>query len=229
MKILTLFLFLVHVTFAVTADTTPSEPHISVTGQHKISTVPDILRLSLSLIDIGQDVEEVSQLTRQRTAKLITNLKSLGISKKDITSSHLSIVPHYNWKNREQVYVGTEVSRNVEVILRDLTKYDELLRTILSAKIGRINSTSLESSKEKTLRKQAFQAAVEDAREQAKLLVSNIPEKIGSVYSIDHQSSGPVNVRSRALYRTREATQNSFEPGIIEFSESVKVIYYLSR
>jgi len=214
---------------SVYAGNTPDVPHISVTGQSTIVAVPDRLRLSLNLIDTGKNVEEVSKNIGQRTSILLVNLKSLGIVKKDINSSHLNIVPHYNWQNREQVYVGTEVSRTIEVILRDLGKYDEFIRTLLKAKVGKINSTELESSKESELRKQALQAAIKDARKQAELLVSDIPENIGSVYSIVHQSSVPVSRFSSGRYRASMEKLSSFEPGVIQFSESVAVVYHLSQ
>ena len=214
---------------SVYAGNTPDVPHISVTGQSTIVAVPDRLRLSLNLIDTGKNVEEVSKNIGQRTSILLVNLKSLGIAKKDINSSHLNIVPHYNWQNREQVYVGTEVSRTIEVILRDLGKYDEFIRTLLQAKVGKINSTELESSKESELRKQALQAAIKDARKQAELLVSDIPENIGSVYSIVHQSSMPVSRFSSGRYRASMEKVSSFEPGVIQFSESVAVVYHLSQ
>ena len=228
-KIILSCLFVFFVWPVVHAEPTPSEPHISVNGYHKISAVPDILRLSLSLIETGRDVEEVSQSVSKRTTRLIKELKNLGIDKKDLTSSHLRIVPHYNWQNREQVYVTTEVARDIEVILRDLSQYDEFIRTLLKAKAGRINSTVLESSKEDSLRKKALQAAMANARNKAELLVSDLNVKVGSVYAITHQSHGPVNLNARVLYSAAKQAESSFEPGLIEMSESVSVVYYLSN
>jgi len=212
------------------ADALPSEPHIVVTGQSRQSIVPDILRMSMSITETGRDVELVSEKTEQRAARLISQLKALGINKKDITASHLRVVPHYNWQNREQVYVGTEVSRTIEIILRDLGKYDVFIRTVLESKVGKINNTRLESSKKQEIRKASLQAAVEDARAKAELLVSNIPEKLGSVYSISQQSSGPVIMQqNRMAYRAEASANSSFEPGVIELSESVTVVYYLKK
>jgi uncharacterized protein YggE len=212
------------------ADALPSEPHIVVSGQSRQNVVPDILRMSMSITETGHDVEVVSQKTEQRAAKLISQLKALGINKKDITASHLRVVPHYNWQNREQVYVGTEVSRTIEIILRDLGKYDVFIRTVLESKVGQIHSTRLESSKKLEIRKLSLQAAIEDARAKAELLVSNIPEKLGSIYSISQQSSGPViSQRRRMAYQAVESADTSFEPGVIELSESVTVVYYLKK
>lgn len=212
------------------AGALPSEPHIVVNGQARQTVIPDRLRMNMSITETGRDVEMVSNKTEQRAIHLIAQLKSLGIAKKDISASHLRIVPHYNWQNREQVYVGTEVSRHIEIVLRDLGKYDEFLRTILEARVGQIHSTQMESSSQLEIRKASLQAAIEDARARAELLVSNIPEKLGSVYAISQQSSGPVMRQAGDMpYRAEMKAKTGFEPGVLEFTESVRVVYYLIR
>ncbi len=217
--------------FSVTAfaEALPSAPHIVVTGNYKMKVVPDTLHMSLSIIETGKDVAKVTRLVESRSAKLISSLKALGIDKKDITSSQLRITPHYNWRNKEQVYAGTEVSRQVEIILRELANYNEFLKTLLDIRVGRINNSYLKSTKEKEIRKKALQLAVEDARLKAELLVSNISENLGAVYSINHHSAGQLMQKSRMAYAAQDTAESAFEPGVIEFTESVSVVYYLTR
>ena len=214
---------------SIFAESLPTEPHIVVTGNYKMKVVPDTLHMSLSIIETGKEVAPVSQRVESRSATLITSLKALGINKKDINSSALRITPHYNWRNKEQVYVGTEVSRNIVITLRDLSLYDRLIRTLLEIRVGRINSSRLQSSKEPEFRKQAMQRAVDDARIKAELLLSNISEKLGSVFSINQLSAAQITPHARMSYKASSNTETAFEPGVIEFNESVKVIYYLTR
>ncbi len=224
------FLLLLSISLSLSAESLPSEPHIVVTGNYKMKVVPDTLYMSLSIIETGKDVASVSEQVEMRSAKLITSLKALGINKQDITSTQLRITPHYNWRNKEQVYVGTEVSRNVEITLRELALYDRFIRTLLDISVGRINTSYLKFSKEREVRKKALQRAVDDARLKAELLVSNVAEKLGGVYSISHLSAGQVLSSSRLSYKASDArAESAFEPGVIEFNESVKVIYFLTR
>jgi uncharacterized protein YggE len=223
------FTLLLSISLSISAESLPTEPHIVVTGNYKTKVVPDTLHMSLSIIETGKEVAPVSQRVESRSAKLISSLKALGINKKDINSSALRITPHYNWRNKEQVYVGTEVSRNIEITLRKLALYDRLIRTMLDIRVGRINSSRLQSSKESEIRKQAMQRAVDDARIKAELLLSNITEKLGSVFSISHLTAAQIQPRSRMSYQASNVAETAFEPGVIEFNESVKVIYYLTR
>lgn len=204
----------------------PDQPHVVVSGQAEIKAVPDILRLSLNLTEVGQEVAVASAAVEQRSQQLIDTLKQFGVAKQDITAARLDITPHYNWNNQAQIYAGTEVSRQIDVTLRDLAHYDALIRAIIEAKVARINSTRLESSREQELRSQALQAAIADARQKAELLVASFPEKLGPVYAIT--GSGP-GYRMRDSFVMAESTARAaaFEPGEIALSESVQVVFYL--
>ena len=222
-----LCLFLVAlVSGPVWAEAVPDQPHVVVSGQSEVSAVPDILQISLNLTEVGQEVAVARDLVEQRSQRLIDTLKKHGVEKKDITAASLKITPHYNWSNKAQIYAGTEVSRKIDVILRDLDKYDDLIRAIVATKVARINSTRLESSREKALRQEALQAAIDDARQKAELLVAGFPEKLGPVYAI---SSGGPSYRLHEAYAAAEPMKRAaaFEPGEITLSESVQVVFYL--
>ena len=210
------------------AGTVPDEPHVVVTGSYEVTAVPDILHISLDISEVGREVAEARASVEERSEKLIEALKALKIEKSDINSAALKITPHYNWSNRVQIYVGTEVSRTIEVILRDIGNYDLLIRSIIDAKVARINNSKLKSTKEEDLRAEALRGAVADARGKAKLLVSSFPEKLGAVYSISTVS--PTTGLHRTSYQLAERSgAGAFEPGVITFSETVKAVFYLAH
>lgn len=213
-----------------TAGPLPDEPHVVVSGSHTVEAAPDILRLTLSLIHVDRDVAVARENVDSRSAELIGAVKQLGVKKKDISSTSLSVVPRYNWNNREQIYQGTEVSRRIEIILRDLEKYDELMKAVVGAQVGRIENTVLESSRREELLAQALKGAVADAREKAELLASGIQARLGGVFSVSSTSAQPV-YRGPQMEAFRASAQQAgaFEPGLISFTESVSVVFYLAR
>lgn len=229
MRMLNMTLMLILLTGPVWAGALPDQPHVVVSGQSEVRAVPDILKISLNLTEVGQEVTVARDVVEKRSQKLIDTLKQHGVKTQDIRAASLEIKPHYNWSNKAQIYTGTEVSRKIDVTLRDLGKYNELIKAIVEAKIASINSTRLESSREKTVRHEALQAAIADARQKAELLVAGFPEKLGPVYAIS--SGGPGN-RMRGSYEMADrmvANAAAFEPGTIELSESVQVVFYLVK
>jgi uncharacterized protein YggE len=222
-----LFLFVLFIQPSF-AESLPSVPHIVVTGEHEIRVTPDILTLSLSISETGSEVAKARDSIEMRSKKLIASLETLGIAKEDINSAQLKITPHYNWNNSAQIYVGTEVSRTVEVTLRDLSHYDELIRAIINARVAQIHSSRLSSSNEKKIREEALRGAISDGMEKAEIMVVHLPEQIGPVYSISPQSSNAPFAGAR--YQMAEMSkQSAFEPGTILFKESLQIVFYLVK
>lgn len=220
-----LFVFFIHPSFA---GSLPDAPHIVVTGEYEIRATPDILTISLSISETGLEVAEAKDSIEMRSKKLINSLETLEISKEDINSAQLQITPHYNWNNRAQIYAGTEVSRTVQVTLRDLSHYDDLIRSIIDAGVAQIHSTRLSSSKEKKLREEALRMAIGDGMEKARIMVAHLPEQIGPVFSISPQSSNAPFPGAR--YQMAEMAKGSaFEPGTILFKESLQLVFYLVK
>ncbi|MGL1931054.1 MAG: SIMPL domain-containing protein [Desulfotalea sp.] len=230
MKIFNLILSLVlFASSQVYASSLPDAPHIVVSGFHKFNAVPDTLTMSLEIIEIGRDAKSARKVVEERSTKLIQTVKGMGVNKKDINSSALSMNPKYNWKNQQQIYTGTEVSRRIILILRDLSKYDELIQAVLDSSVARINSTDLSSSKHDELLAKAMRLAVADAQRKASLLVGGLEQKVGPVYSINAASGanfGSRNMQYEAV-EMKSASGSVFEPGEIEFNKSVQVVFYL--
>lgn len=210
------------------AGSLPEAPHIVVTGEHEIRATPDTLTLSLSIAEIGLEVAAARDSVEKRSRELIASLAALDIAKEDIGSAQLQITPHYNWNNSAQIYSGTEVSRQVEVTLRDLSRYDDLIRAIIDARVARIDSTHLSSSHEKELREEALRGAVADGMAKAKIMVAHLPAKVGPIYSISPQSTNLPMLQSRYVMADTIST-SAFQPGSILFKESLQMVFYLEK
>ncbi len=224
-KLFSLFLLFCSIQQAF-AGPVPDVPHIVVTGEYELRTTPDILNLSLSIAETGFEVATARDSVEVRSRELLASLASLGIAGEDISSAQLQITPHYNWNNRAQIYAGTEVSRTIVVTLKDLSRYDQLIRSIIDAGVARIHSTTLSSSQEKTLREEALRGAIDDGRKKAQIMIAHLPERLGPVYAISSQPSRAPHLQAR--YQLAEAGgQSAFEPGTIVFTESVQIVFYL--
>ena len=211
------------------ADAFPDEPHVIVDGSARVVAVPDLLEMSLTISELNLDVAKAVATVEKRSSAFLAVIKSLDVDPKDVSSSELSITPRYNWNNREQTLIGNLVSRKVDLTLRDLTRYHDLIAALIDARIGEVGQTTLKSSKEDELRRELLQKAVADARFKAELLVSDATEGLGSIYSLASQSQGQVY---RGEFRQAAAVQadaGSFEPGSIELREGVRAIFYLTQ
>lgn len=226
-KILSLFLLMA--SGISCADRYPESPYISVDGIYTIQTVPDMLFMSTQISKVDNSIANATRSVERRSAALIDALKELGIKKEDITSSDFHIFPKYQWVNRIRVFQGSEVSRTINVTLRNLSKYGELIQAVIDADVAVVTHTQLLSSREEELRKQALVGAVKNAREKAQLLLSTEDGSVGSVYSITSVGGGPAPVVRLERTANASLSQNAFEPGVIEFRELVNVVFLIRR
>lgn len=222
---LILFIFLAQPSFGASL---PNAPHVVVNGEHEIRVAPDTLTITLAISQTGFEVGEARNSVEQRSKQLITAFETLSIAPEDISSARLRITPHYNWNQKAQIYSGTEVSRTIEVTLRDLHRYDDLIRAIIDAGVAQIHSTRLSSSQEKEYRQEAMRKAITDGMKNGAMMVEHLPETLGPVYSISPRSSaGP---HPQARYEVAAAGRKSaFEPGTIIFKESLQIVFYLEK
>lgn len=209
------------------ASSLPDAPHIITTGSYEFSATPDTLHMSMQIFEVGRDVAKAREVVEERSIQLISTMKSIDIKAADITSASLNISPRFNWNNNQQIYTGTEVSRRIDVTLRDLNQYDALLQAVLATKIVRINNSQLSSSKVDELEAKGLQKAIADAKKRAQLLVQGLPQKVGNVYSISTTNQGPIPMASRYQANDMEMAKSAFEPGRLQISTSVHVVFYL--
>lgn len=149
----------------------PIESHvISVNGEAKITTVPDI-----AAIDLGTTIERSTVAAAQKENTRIMNaltdkLKGFGVESKDLQTTNYTIFPAYDWNNGRQTLRGYTVSQNLHVKIRMLDKVGDIIGAageLGANQIGGINFTIDDPAK---IRAEARVKALEAAKEKAEAL-----------------------------------------------------------
>jgi uncharacterized protein YggE len=223
------------------ADPLPNKPHIYVEGSAEIEVIPDQMTITLGLSAENMDVTIAKQDVDKRSVELIKTLKAMMIDVKDIGTTALQVTPVYDYVEGKQVPRGSRVYRQVDITLKNLEKYGELMQALMDAKISNTVDTKLMVSDEKTVSDQALIKALADARLRATSLVESQGKKLGEVYSISefdlrqqevyqlvpnrniYGSSSPMLAQKESRFRAEEP----FEPGIIRATAKVYVVYLI--
>jgi len=221
----------------------PAKPHIYVEGSAEVEVVPDLMTLTLGLTSENENVGIAKQDVDQRSAKLLDTLKAMSIEARDIATTALQVSPVYDYVEGKQILRGSRVYRQVDITLRDLEKYGQLMKALVDAKISNTVDTRLSVSNEKLVGDQAMIKALEDARNRASALVESQGKKLGDVYSVSEfdlrREESYALVPNRALYGSSSAgfasadmlakTSNGepFEPGVIRAKAKVYVVYLI--
>ncbi len=224
------------------ADPLPQQPHVYVEGAAELEAEPDMMTFSLSIQTVNMDLAKAKADVDERSRLLLDICKKLGINAKDLATTALNVRPEYEYRERERVLTGNNVSRQVDITLRDLKKYPQMMKALVDAKISETIDTSLSLSNKKALEDKAQQAAMSDARERAERLAKSQGKSLAGVWSIsefntrgnerwelkpNRQLMGKSGAATEVMMARRADASEPFEPGMMKLSAQVYVVYLL--
>ncbi len=228
--------------FTVSAMATPlpSQPHIYVEGSAEVEVEPDTMTFSLSIQKVDLDLAKAKADVDARSRLLIEACKKFGIKTEDIATTALNIRPEYEYRENQRVLTGNNVSRQVDIKLRDLKKYPDMMKALVDAKISETINTNLTVADLKTVAEKAQTAAMNDARARAERLAKTQGKAVGDAWSISEfnnrgnerwelNPSQQLMASPTAMKMEMRAADSSepFEPGVMKISSQVYVVYLL--
>ncbi len=224
------------------ANPLPNKPHIYVEGSAEVEVIPDQMTITLGLSAEHAELATAKKEVDDRSIQLLDTLKSMDIAARDIATTALQVSPVYDYVDGKQVPRGTRVYRQVDVTLRNLEKYGELMRALVDAKISNTVGTSLSVSDERAVSDRALIAALADARARAESLLESQGKRLGEVYSVSEfdlrREESYYLVPNRAVYgesapvalsaaRADMKHSEPFEPGVIKAKAKIYVVYLI--
>ncbi|KPJ53467.1 MAG: hypothetical protein AMJ37_01390 [Dehalococcoidia bacterium DG_18] len=124
------------------AATTQSLPNLQdnsgiwVTGQGKVSVVPDVAILSLGVEAQATTVEEAMDKAAVAMDRVMATLRASGVAEKDIKTQWFNIYPVRRWTDDgREVLLGYRVTNMVTVKVRDVEATGRIIDAV--AKAGR--------------------------------------------------------------------------------------------
>lgn len=223
----------------VWASPLPAQPHVYVEGSAEIEVEPDMMTFSLSIQKVDLDLAAAKADVDARSRLLIDTIKKFGIKAEDIATTALNIRPEYEYKERERVLTGNHVSRQVDINLRDLKKYPEMMKALVDAKISETINTNLTVADKKAVEEKVQDAAMADAKARANRLAKSQGKTAGEPWSISEFNNRGnerweltpnrqlMGSSAKEVGALRMDSTEPFEPGVMKISAQVYVVYLL--
>ncbi|HCS62760.1 MAG TPA: SIMPL domain-containing protein [Cellvibrio sp.] len=226
--------------FSAMATPLPAQPHVYVEGSAEIEVEPDMMTFTLSIQTVDIDLAKAKADVDARSRLLIEASKKFGIKAEDIATTALNIRPEYEYKENQRVLTGNNVSRQVDINLRDLKKYPEMMKALVDAKISETINTNLTLADKKAVEEKVQTAAMDDAKARAGRLAKSQGQALGAPWSIsefnnrgnerweltpNRQLMGS-SAKEVGAMRMGDSAE-PFEPGVMKISAQVYVVYLL--
>lgn len=214
-------------TTATSAAAATTTRRITVSAAGKVQGTPDVADVAIGVSARGKTASEALDTANDRANKVIGALKDGGVADDDVQTTGLSIQPTYT--NSGDI-TGYQVDNTVNAQLRDLSKAGALLDA--AARIAgdevRLQGITFSVDDDSALLATARTRAVKRARTQAQQLADAADVSLGSVVSIDEQSTVVPYPRASAAGAADAASAIPIEPGTQTLTVSVTVVYAIA-
>lgn len=236
MRLFAASLLLLSCTTALAGTPLPDGPHIVVTGEGKLSTKPDSARVRFDFEQRATQPLPAKQAVDTAVNKLLASLGTYGIEDKDITASSLSASEDVNYSDEgKRTSNGFVAERDVTVVLKDIDKLNEFLDNGLASGAHEIGDVTFESTQADSLRDEARQKAVDDARKKAAGMAAAFGANLGSIYSIGSINSryddryGGATMLDRIEVTGSGMARGRYIQPTVEYTETVNAVFELKR
>lgn len=213
MKIATVILFVLSAFFNVVASAHDSsvaaQDSVTVIGEGFVDAEPDMLDLRVDLFAIKPTLKAAKAEVDQRYREALAIIKNYKITDTDVKLTRLNSQAEYDWNNQQRIFKGYRVSRNLQISVRDLSVYPELLQSLVNANISNINNATPRFSDDTATKEQALTVAVAAAKRKAESLATQFGRSLGPVAFISEGQTNtsvprPMMAKSRSMIAPSE-------------------------
>jgi uncharacterized protein YggE len=212
----------------------PGEPRprtVAVPGQGEVQAEPDRALVMLGIQARQLKLDEARAEVNQKVDAVLKLTRDLKIDSKYVRATRINIQPEYSYNKNARSLLGYNVTRQIEVDLRNLEQLGQLLERATDLGVNQLSEPRLDSSKRAELEREALAKAVADARLNAETLVKAAGGRLGPVRSMSASSNSvapPMPFLRRAVVAEAagDAAQ-SYQSGQMNFTGSVQIEYDL--
>ena len=202
---------------------------IWVTGEGKVSVVPDVAILNLGVEAQEETVAEAQQQAAEAMEAVMAVLDEYGIAEKDIQTQRFSIYPVRRWQNDKEILIGYRVTNTVTVKVRNIENTGTIIDAAATAggDYTRINSIGFTVDEPTDYYEEVREKAMADAGAKAKQLAELAGVDLGKPTYINE--GGVYFPVPRDFYKGEAAAAPApttpISPGETEIRLTVQVVY----
>ncbi len=203
---------------------------IWVTGQGKVTAVPDIATLRLGIEAQADTVAEAQSQAAEAMDEVMATLTDNGVAEKDIQTQYFSIRQVTKWDRDkdEEIVVGYRVTNKVTAKIRDIDKAGAIIDAVAAAggDLTRIDSIGFSVDDPSAYYEEARGKAMADAKAKAEQLAELAGGRLGKATYISESSQIPPPIYRQDVYEEAvPAATTPISPGEMEISLTVQVVY----
>lgn len=208
----------------------PQSHNISITGNGKVTGVPNIAMIAIGLVTEKNDVSEAQNENTKKMNALIGAIKKIGIVDGDIQTAQYQIYPKYSYAPEGSKIIGYSVTQSINVKIRDLTKVSSVLAEAGRIGTNQVSGVQFTIDDPANLKSEARAKAIKNAWEKAEKTASALGARVVRVVGYNEFIETPELMLYKAngvgggLEADSVASPN-VSSGSLEITSEVSVIF----
>lgn len=216
---------------SITQTTTQKQSTFDVTGQSKVTTIPDKAMVNMGITVNEPTVKQVQDKANTIINNINAELGKLGIEKKDIKTDNYNLYPNYDYREGQKI-TGYNVNANLTVSVTDFSKLNQAIDAATKVGANQIGGISftLSDEKKKEVENQARKEAIDDAKAKAETLSKLAGMRLGKIVNVAEQPSYNggreiMPMMAKAQDGMGGGAPTNVEPGSTSYNYSVTISY----
>lgn len=197
-------------TIAQVSDT----PLITVSGSATEFIPVEELHFTISIEVLDGELPMVRQQSKAEAKRVFSYLSEAKIPNQYIQTKTININKNYDHRNGRKTLLGYKATQSIYVCLKDMDLFDKVIDSLLTMKSVSVAGPEYKSSQYKDAMMKAKIAAVQDAKNRAKVMAESIDQSVGKAKIILEEQS-----KSGIITYDNVLPQNEVDPSL----ESIRV------
>ncbi|MDP3878947.1 MAG: SIMPL domain-containing protein [Dehalococcoidales bacterium] len=213
---------------------TSQQEGIWVSGEGKVTVIPDVAILSLGIDAQASSVAEAQDMASGAMNDVMAVLTGNGVAERDIQTQQFSIHRVTRWDNvkQEETVVGYRVTNIVTAKIRDTGSTGAIIDAVAQAggDLTRIDNIAFSVDDPSAYYDEAREKAMAEAKAKAEQLAGLAGVTLGKATFISENiQSPPIYFRGDVMLEAAPAAPTPISPGETEVRLSVQVAYAIIR
>lgn len=216
---------------SISSVTTTKTDSFTVSGEGKVTMIPDIARVQAGVTAQGASIKVVQQELNKKIKAISDAIKKQGVKDSDIQTLNYSVNPQYDYRNGTQKITGYEASSNFSIKVRNMDNATAVIDVATANGANQIGGISFDVDDKTKVENEARTKAVADAKSKAELAAKTAGFSLGRVINYNENSGGvgrPVPMYAKAELMnggSADSVATTIEPGSQEVTVSVSLSY----
>ncbi len=201
---------------------------IDVIGEGIVRVIPDEVTINIRVENTGENTKTLKEQNDATISEVLKFLKKMDIADKDVKTEYMNLSKNYDYNSKTYTFAANQ---SLSVKLRDLKKYEAVMKGLIDTGINRIDGVQFSSSNKAALESQARKKAVENAKMKAEEYTSVLNQTVGKAVSISefNNSVGPQPMYKMAMSDSSSGSgEQTIALGEMEIKTIVNVSFLLN-